>query len=209
MATFDVFNIEKEKVGTIDLADGVFAAKVNEHLFYEVVKSQLASRRAGSHAVKNRSLVSGGGKKPWKQKHTGKARQGSIRASHWVGGGKAMGPKPRDYSYRVPKKVRQGALRSALSLRAREKELIILDRWEPEQIKTKVALNTLEKLGLEKVVVIDEPNEKLSRSIRNLPGVTFLPPGGLNPYDLLRHRSVVLTQRAARQVEQLLKPSEA
>src|SRR3984957_11269052 len=123
MATFDVYNLENQKVSTIDLADEVFAGEVNEHLFYEVIKSQLASRRAGTHAVKKRSLVSGGGKKLYKQKGTGQARQGSIRASQWVGGGKAMGPKPRDYAYRPPLQVRKGALRSAVSLRASEKTL--------------------------------------------------------------------------------------
>src|SRR6266704_6128878 len=108
MAKFDVYDLEKNKVSEIELADAVFAGEVNEHLFYEVVKARNASRRSGTHAVKNRSLVSGGGKKPWKQKHTGRARQGSIRASHWVGGGKAMGPVPRDYTYRPPRQVRRG-----------------------------------------------------------------------------------------------------
>src|SRR5579863_5142720 len=110
MATFDVYNLQKEKVGTIDLSDLVFAAKVNDHLLYEGVKAQQISRRSGTVAVKNRSLVSGGGKKPWKRKGTGRARQGSNRASHWVGGGKAMGPKPRHYAYRPPRQVRIGAL---------------------------------------------------------------------------------------------------
>jgi len=114
MAKFDVYDLDKKKVGELELADAVFAGEVNEHLFYEVVKAKLASDRSGTHAVKNRSLVAGGGKKPWKQKHTGRARQGSTRASQWVGGGKAMGPKPRDYAYDVPKKVRKAALRSAI-----------------------------------------------------------------------------------------------
>src|SRR5512134_3975481 len=130
MAKFDVYDLDKKKVGEIELADEVFAGDVNEHLFYEVVKAKLASDRSGTHAVKNRSLVSGGGKKPWKQKHTGRARQGSTRASHWVGGGKAMGPKPRDYTYRPPREVRRGALRVALSQRAREQQLIIVDKIE-------------------------------------------------------------------------------
>src|SRR5438105_13841902 len=124
MAKFDIVDLKKNKVGDIDLADAIFGAEVDENLFYEVVKARNAALRSGTHAVKNRSLVSGGGKKPWKQKHTGRARQGSIRASHWVGGGKAMGPKPRDYSYDVPKKVRKAALRSALSLRNRDQKLM-------------------------------------------------------------------------------------
>src|ERR1700722_18508577 len=129
MATFDVYNLSKQKVGTVDLSDAVFAAKVNPHLLYEGVKHQQISRRSGTVAVKNRSLVSGGGKKPWKQKGTGRARQGSIRASHWVGGGKAMGPKPRSYGYRPPLEVRKGALRSAISMRAGENTLLILDAF--------------------------------------------------------------------------------
>src|SRR6187402_3453091 len=131
MAKFDVVDLNLKKVAEIELSDEVFAAEANKNLLYEVAKMQQINRRRGTVAVKNTSLVSGGGKKPYKQKGTGRARQGSIRASHWVGGGKAMGPKPRDYEYRVPKKVRQGALRSALSLRAKEQRLFIVDKWEP------------------------------------------------------------------------------
>jgi large subunit ribosomal protein L4 len=202
MATFDVFNLEKQKVSTIDLADAVFAGEVNEHLFYEVIKSQLASRRAGTHAVKNRSLVSGGGKKPYKQKGTGQARQGSIRASHWVGGGKAMGPKPRDYSYDVPKQVRKGALRSALSLRAKEQKVLILESFQLSEIKTKKAIAALAKLGVENALIVDEKaNENLAKSVRNLDGFTFLPPEGLNLFDVLKHHAIVLTVPTAKSLE--------
>ena len=202
MATFDVLNLDKQKVSTIDLADDVFAGEVNEHLFYEVVKSQLASRRAGTHAVKNRSLVSGGGKKPYKQKGTGRARQGSIRASHWVGGGKAMGPKPRDYSYDVPKKVRRGALRSALSLRASQNQLFILDSFQLGETKTKKALAALGKLGISNALIVDETgNQDLARSVRNLDNYTFLPPEGLNLFDLLRHHAVIFTVPTAKSIE--------
>lgn len=202
MATFDVFNLDKQKVSTIDLADDVFAGEVNEHLFYEVIKSQLASRRAGTHAVKNRSLVSGGGRKPYKQKGTGRARQGSIRASHWVGGGKAMGPKPRDYSYDVPKQVRRGALRSALSLRAKEQKLFILDSFVLGETKTKKALAALEKLGIENALIVDaSENQNLAKSVRNLDNYTFLPPEGLNLFDVLRHHAIVLTVPTAKSIE--------
>jgi len=202
MATFDVLNLDKQKVSTIDLADDVFAGEVNEHLFYEVVKSQLASRRAGTHAVKNRSLVSGGGKKPYKQKGTGRARQGSTRASHWVGGGKAMGPKPRDYSYDVPKKVRRGALRSALSLRASQNQLFILDSFQLGETRTKKALAALAKLGVGNALIVDEgTNQDLALSVRNLDGYTFLPPEGLNVFDLLRHHAVILTVPTAKSIE--------
>ena len=205
MATFDVINLEKQKVSTIELSDEIFAADVNEHLFYEVIKSQLAQRRAGTHAVKNRSLVSGGGKKPYKQKGTGRARQGSIRASHWVGGGKAMGPKPRDYGYDVPKQVRKGALRSALSLRAKEQKLVILDGFNLGETKTKKAVAALAKLGLENALIVDDKsNENLARSVRNLESFKFLPPEGLNLYDILKHHAVVLTAATAKALQERL-----
>jgi len=202
MAKFDVYDLDKKKVGEIVLADAVFAGDVNEHLFYEVVKAKLASDRSGTHAVKNRSLVSGGGKKPWRQKHTGRARQGSTRASQWVGGGKAMGPKPRDYSYDVPKKVRKAALRSALSLRVRDGKLVIVSEWKPAAPRTSVAAKVLAKLGAAKALVVDgAANDALARSVRNLAGSDFLPVEGLNVYDILRHDSIVLTQDTARKLE--------
>src|SRR5437588_8076897 len=196
MATLDVINLEKQKVGTIDLPDDIVNAPVDEHLFYEVVKAQLASRRAGTQSVKNRTLVSGGGKKPYKQKGTGRARQGSIRASQWVGGGKAMGPKPRDYEYHVPKKVRKAALRAAISRRNADKALFILDKWTPDKPSTKAAVEAFEKLGLGSALVIDEANETLFKSIRNAKKFKFLPAAGANVYDILRHQALVLTQAA-------------
>jgi large subunit ribosomal protein L4 len=205
MAKFDVYDLEKNKVSEIELADAVFAGEVNEHLFYEVVKAKLASDRSGTHAVKNRSLVSGGGKKPWKQKHTGRARQGSTRASQWVGGGKAMGPKPRDYSYDVPKKVRKAALRSALALRSRDQKILIVEKWSPEAPKAKTAAQVLKKLGLVKVLVVDAAaNVALEKSVRNLRGANFLAAEGLNVYDILKHDALVLTAASAKQVEESL-----
>jgi large subunit ribosomal protein L4 len=205
MAKFDVYDLEKNKVSEIELADAVFAGEVNEHLFYEVVKAKLASDRSGTHAVKNRSLVSGGGKNPWKQKHTGRARQGSTRASQWVGGGKAMGPKPRDYSYDVPKKVRKAALRSALALRSRDQKILIVEKWSPEAPKAKTAAQVLKKLGLVKVLVVDAAaNVALEKSVRNLRGANFLAAEGLNVYDILKHDALVLTAASAKQVEESL-----
>jgi large subunit ribosomal protein L4 len=202
MAKFDVYDLEKNKVSEIELADAVFAGEVNEHLFYEVVKAKLASDRSGTHAVKNRSLVSGGGKKPWKQKHTGRARQGSLRASQFVGGGKAMGPKPRDYSYDVPRKVRKAALRSALALRNRDGKLVILDRWQLAAPKTAGAAKVLAKLGVKKALVVDAAaNAALARSVRNLAGSDFLAAEGLNVYDILKHDALVLTAASAKQLE--------
>ncbi len=205
MAKFDVYDLEKKKVGEIDLADAVFAGEVNEHLFYEVVKAKLASDRSGTHAVKNRSLVSGGGKKPWKQKHTGRARQGSTRASQWVGGGKAMGPKPRDYAYDVPRKVRKAALRAALALRGKDQRLLIVDRWQPEAPRTAAAARVLAALGATRALVVDEAaNVALARSVRNLDGADFLAVEGLNVYDILKHEALILTAATARKLEEAL-----
>jgi large subunit ribosomal protein L4 len=202
MAKFDVYDLERNKVSEIDLADAVFAGEVNEHLFYEVVKAKLASDRSGTHAVKNRSLVSGGGKKPWRQKHTGRARQGSTRASQFVGGGKAMGPKPRDYSYDVPKKVRKAAVRAALSLRSRDGKLLIVQEWNPPQPKTATAAKVLQKLGVKKALVVDgAENTSLARSVRNLGGSDFLAAEGLNVYDILNHDALVLTAASAKKLE--------
>jgi large subunit ribosomal protein L4 len=205
MAKFDVYDLEKKKVGELDLADAVFAGEVNEHLFYEVVKAKLASDRSGTHAVKNRSLVSGGGKKPYKQKGTGRARQGSTRASQWVGGGKAMGPKPRDYAYDVPKKVRKAALRSALALRGKDQKLLIVEKWAPAAAKTSAAAKVLAKLGVRKALVVDDgQNVALARSVRNLDGSDFLAVEGLNVYDILKHDALVLTAATAKKLEEAL-----
>jgi large subunit ribosomal protein L4 len=202
MAKFDVYDLERNKVSEIELADAVFAGEVKEQLFYEVVKAKLASDRSGTHAVKNRSLVSGGGKKPWRQKHTGRARQGSTRASHWVGGGKAMGPKPRDYAYDVPRKVRKAALRSALALRGKEQKLLIVSEWKPAEPRTSAAAAVLRKLGFPRALVVDEGgNRALARSIRNLASADFLAAEGLNVYDILAHEALILTAGSARQLE--------
>lgn len=211
MATFDVYNLEKQKVGTIELADSVFAAEVNEYLIWEVVKMQQANRRRGTVGVKNRSLVSGGGKKPWRQKGTGRARQGSIRASQWVGGGKAMAPKMRDYFYRPPAKVRKGALRSILSLRASEGHLLLVDNFDLGEIKTQRALEVLEaKLGLPSALVVvaggpDEREREVAiKSIRNLAEFDALPVEGFNVEAALRRPHLVLTTAAARHLEGVL-----
>jgi large subunit ribosomal protein L4 len=205
MAKFDVYDLDRKKVGELELADAVFAGEVNEHLFYEVVKAKLASDRSGTHAVKNRSLVSGGGKKPWRQKHTGRARQGSTRASQFVGGGKAMGPKPRDYAYDVPRKVRKAALRAALSLRGQGGKLLIVQEWKPAAPKTSAAGKVLEKLGVGRALVVDgAENQALARSVRNLRGADFLAVEGLNVYDILRHDSLVLTAGTAKRLEESL-----
>ena len=205
MATFDVKDQAGKKVSSIELDDTVFAARVNENLFYEVIKWQHAKARAGTHMVRNRSKVRGGGAKPYRQKGTGRARQGSTRASQWVGGGRAMRPKPHSYAYALPKKVRKGALRSAVSLRAKEGMLFIIDNLEVEAIKTKAAAQMLGGLGLRKALIIEaRENEKLQKSVRNLPSYLVLAPEGMNVRDILRHEALVLTSATAKAIEEAL-----
>ncbi|HYV48044.1 MAG TPA: 50S ribosomal protein L4 [Myxococcaceae bacterium] len=200
---FDVVDFDGKKVSEIDLADSVFGAEANDHLIYEVAKFQAINRRAGTLGVKNSSLVSGGGKKPWKQKGTGRARQGSIRASHWVGGGKAMAPKARDYTYRPPRKVRQGAIRVALSLKAKDKKLIVLNEFPVSEAKTKAVYEVLTKrMKLTNALVVDEKaNGKLLRSVRNMAKFDAVPVEGVNLESLLKHEALVLTSKAAKALE--------
>src|ERR1700733_9121789 len=189
MATFDVINMQRQKVGSIDLADEVFGVEVKEHLFYEVVKAQLASKRQGTAGAKNRSAVSGSSKKLYKQKGTGRARHGSIRAPVYVGGGQAHPPRPQDWSYEPPRRVRAQALTSALTKFGKEGRLLVVDRFELGEVKTKKLLEALGALQAQrKTLVVDsQENEKLRLSIRNCEDHQFLPPEGLNVYDLLRH----------------------
>ena len=205
MAKFDVVDLSNKKVSEIELSDDIFAAKPNAHLLYEGAKFQQINRRAGTVAVKNSSLVSGGGKKPWKQKGTGRARQGSTRASHWVGGGKAMGPKQRDYTYRPPRTVRRAAVASALSLRASEKQLIFVNEF-PSDGKSKKALENLTKgLKLASALVVDEKkNGKLILAVRNLEKFDVLPVEGVNVESVLRHKAVVITVAAAKALNESL-----
>ena len=208
MATVDVFNMKREKVGSVELSDEVFGAEVREHLFYEVVKAQLASRRQGTAAAKNRSAVSGSTKKVYKQKGTGRARHGSIRAPIYVGGGQAHPPRPRDWSYRPPRQVRLGALTSALSKFVKEGKFLVLDRIELPEVKTKGLLQALGTLGVtskeaKKALIVDiATNETLKLSVRNCSDHQFLPPDGVNVYDLLRHDSLVVSKDAAKALEQ-------
>jgi large subunit ribosomal protein L4 len=203
MAKVDVYNLKRQKVGEVELADEVFAAEVKEHLLHEVVVAQLASRRAGTHAAKERSAVSGSSKKIYKQKGTGQARHGSIRAPIFVGGGRAHPPKPQDFSYRPPRRVRVGALRSALSLMLKEGRLTVLENIDLGEIKTKKLAGVLEtlKANTGALVVDDKSNENLRLSIRNMVGSHFLPPEGVNVYDLLRCAHLVVSKTAAKALE--------
>lgn len=203
MAKVDVYNLKREKVGSVDLADEVFAADVKEQLFHEVVVAQLASRRAGTHAAKERSAVAGSSKKIYKQKGTGRARHGSIRAPIFVGGGRAHPPKPQDWSYRPPRRVRVAALKSALSLILKEGRLTIVDSIDLGEVKTKKLAGVLVTLqaGKKTLVVDDGGNQNLRLSIRNLENKLFLPPEGVNVYDLLRHDHLVLSKGAIKALE--------
>ena len=203
MPKVDVFNLKREKVGELDLSDDVFGAEVKEQLFYEVVKAQLASRRAGTAAAKERAAVSGSTKKIYRQKGTGRARHGSIRAPNFAGGGQAHPPKPRDWSYRPPRQMRIGALRSALSLFVKEGRLLVIDKIELPEIKTKALAGVLGilKVTSKALVVDDKNNEKLKLSIRNMADYQYLPPEGVNVYDLLRHDQLVVSRDAAKALE--------
>lgn len=210
MPTIEVKNTSGDKVGQIDLDDDVWGADVNEHLLWEVVKWQRARRRAGTHSTRTVAEVRGTGKKPYRQKGTGKARQGSMRSHQMVGGGRAFGPKPRDYDFAIPRKVKKGALRSALSLRVKEQKLIVVDKFSLGDVKsklTKQVAETLARLGAQKALIVDfKDNEALALGARNLATAKWLAPEGLNVYDVLDHDTIVITQDSARKVEQALKP---
>jgi large subunit ribosomal protein L4 len=205
MAKVSVYNLDKQQVGEFELSDAIFGAEVNEALIYDVLKAQLASRRAGSAKVKARAEVSGSTRKLYRQKGTGAARHGGIRASHYVGGGKAHGPQPRDYSYRPPRKMRSGALVSALSLKLKQGQLLVVDTFELSEIKTKKLQQILKVLGSGNALIVDAlGNENLKLSARNLEQTQFLPPEGVNLYDILRHENLVLTKNAATQLQNRL-----
>ena len=209
MAKVSVYNLDKQQIGDFELSDAVFGVEVNEALIYDVLKAQLASRRAGSAKTKARAEVSGSTRKLYRQKGTGAARHGGIRASHYVGGGKAHGPQPRDYSYRPPRKMRQGALASALSLKLKQGQLLIVDTFELAEIKTKKLASILRALNAEKSLIVDAvDNENLKNSARNMTKSQFLPPEGVNLYDVLRHENLILTKDAATQLQNRLANGE-
>jgi large subunit ribosomal protein L4 len=204
----DLKNTAGKNVGQIDLSDEVFAAEVHEHLLWETVKWQLAKRRSGNASTKRIGEIRGSSIKPWKQKGTGRARQGTKKAPHWVGGASVFGPKPRSYEYDLPKKQKKLALRSALSLRAGEQKLIVLDKFDSDG-KTKAVASALAALGVaqptSKVLIVDaKDNTLLARGARNLRASKWLAADGINVYDILRHETLVLTQAAAKQVEAAL-----
>jgi large subunit ribosomal protein L4 len=199
-------NITGKAVGSIDLDDAVFGAEVHEHLLWEAVKWQLAKRRAGTASTKRMGEVRGTSKKIWKQKGTGQARHGSRQAPVFVGGGSVFGPKPRDYEYDMPRKAKKAALRAALSLRASEQKIVVLDNFSTDG-KTKSVAAAIKALGGNKALLVDaKTNENLQRGAKNLAASQWIAPEGLNVYDILRHDTLVLTQDAAKAVTEALKP---
>src|SRR5512145_1187737 len=188
-----------------DLKEQIFSLKARPHLLHQTVLMQLANRRAGTAATKSKGFVRGGGKKPWRQKGTGRARAGSIRSPIWVGGGTIFGPQPRDYSYRMPRTARRKALVSALSLKNRDGKIIVVDKLEPEQPKTKIMAQALAQLKVQSaLIVIAAADERIERASRNLPKVKVLRVDGLNVYDLLRYEHLILTEGALRLIEERL-----
>ncbi len=205
MPKVSLYNTSGEQVGDIELADSIFGIEVNQHVLYEVVKNQLANKRQGTQSTKTRSEVRGGGRKPWKQKGTGRARQGSIRSPQWKGGGVVFAPKPRDHSYKVPKKVRRLAMKSALSAKAASDEILVLDALSLDAPKTKDMMNILKNNNSTKkaLIVMAEKNENVIRSAQNIPGVETTLVSTLNVYDILRHDLFIITQDAVKKVEEV------
>ena len=204
MAKVSVFNMDGKEVDTIELNDAVFGVEVNEHLVHMAVLQQLANKRQGTQKAKTRSEVSGGGRKPWRQKGTGHARQGSTRAPQWTGGGMVFAPVPRDYSFKINKKEKQAAMKSALTDRVNDQKLIVLDELKMDEIKTKTFVNVLNNLKVEKaLVVLPEVDEKVMASAKNVKSVKATQTGTLSVYDILKYNTVVLTKDAVKKIEEV------
>lgn len=204
MAKVSVYNIEGSQVGEIELNDAVFGVDVNEHLVHMAVVNQLAAKRQGTQSAKTRSEVRGGGKKPWRQKGTGHARQGSIRAPQWTGGGVVFAPKPRDYSFKMNKKEKRAALKSALTSRVNENKIIVLDSFELNEIKTKQFKAVMDNLKVSKaLVVLSDKNQNVIMSARNIPDVKTAYTNTINVYDILKYDTLVLTQDAAATIQEV------
>lgn len=205
MAVTQVYNISKEKVGDVELNDALFGIEVNAHLLHDIVQMQRANRRSGNACTKTRSDVSGSGKKPWKQKGTGRARSGNRRSPLWRGGGTVFGPTPRSYGYKMPRKVRKLGLRMALSSRFNDNLMLVLDNFTLDEIKTKKFLSVMEAFAIESALIVTpERIDALERSSRNVPGFKVLPAVGLNVYDILLHKHIILLQPSIGQLEERL-----
>ena len=204
MATVSVYNIEGKEVDKLELNDSVFGVEINEHLVHMAVVSQLANNRQGTQSAKTRSEVRGGGRKPWRQKGTGHARQGSTRSPQWTGGGVVFAPKPRDYSFKLNKKERRLALKSALSSRVAENKIVVLDELQLDEIKTKKFQGILDNLKVKKaLVVLGEKNDNVTLSARNIPTVKTAYTNTINVYDILKYDTLVVTKAAVATIEEV------
>ena len=204
MANVAVYNMQGETVGTMELNDAVFGVEVNEHIVHEVVVAQLANKRQGTQSAKTRSEVSGGGKKPWRQKGTGHARQGSTRAPQWTGGGVVFAPKPRDYSIRLNKKERRLAIKSVLTSKVQDSKFFVLDELKLDEIKTKKVKAVLDALKVQKaVIVLPEMDKNVILSAKNIPGVITAQANLINTYDLLKYDAVVTTKAGVAKIEEV------
>jgi len=206
MPKLALYNMGGTQIGEIELADSIFGIKPNESVLHDAVIMQQASQRQGTHKVKGRSEVRGGGRKPWRQKGTGRARQGSIRAPQWVGGGTVFGPTPRSYAFKLPKKVRRLAIKSALSFKVLDNEIIVIDELTLGTPKTKEMFNILKNLKIDsKVLIVDnEYNEVVALSSRNIQGVKFVKAEGINVLDIMYHDKLILTKEAVAKIEEVL-----
>lgn len=205
MPNIDIYNVKGEVVGNMELSENVFGVEVNENALHLVVKNQLANKRQGTQSTKTKSEVSGGGKKPWKQKGTGRARQGSIRSAQWIKGGIVLGPKPRSYRYTLPKKVRRIALKSALTSKVNENEMLVLDGLNFEEFKTKRMVEILNNLKVNETVliVLEGCDKKVVNSARNIAGVQTASINTINVYDILKHNKLIMTKEAVSKVEEV------
>ena len=204
MANVSVYNMEGKEVGTMELNDAVFGVEIKEHLVHMAVVQQLANNRQGTQKAKTRSEVSGGGKKPWRQKGTGHARQGSTRAPQWTGGGIVFAPVPRDYSFKMNKKEKRAALKSVLTSKVQENKLVVLDELKLDEIKTKAMVNVLNNVKAEKALVVLNDNDKnVVLSARNIEGVETALTNTINVYDILKHNTLVMTKAAVEAIEEV------
>ena len=205
MPTIDVYNVEGKKVSTVDLKEEIFGIEPNEAVVHSVLVNYLANQRQGTQSTKTRSEVSGGGRKPWRQKGTGRARQGSIRAPQWIKGGIALGPKPRSYTYRVNKKEKRLAIKSLLSSKVLENQLVVIDELPFKEIKTKQMVSALanNKVEGKTLVMLPEKNEAVQKSARNIEGVKTTLVGTINVYDLLKHKNLVVTEDTVKKLEEV------
>lgn len=205
MPKVDLYNMSGEVIGDIELNDNIFGVEVNENAIHLAVTNQLANRRQGTQSTKTKSEVRGGGIKPWRQKGTGRARQGSIRSAQWIKGGIALGPKPRSYSYTIPKKLKRLALKSALTSKVNEKELLVLDQLSFDNIKTKQMVNVLNSLKIDSsaLIVLEGKNETVEKSARNIPGIKTALVNTINVFDILKYSKFIITKSAVEKVEEV------